>query len=66
MTGAHKGLAARYYSCCVKCGREGRIKYMASVYIKAPASQAAPKLLFHLCQECTAPFLDDMEVAMPE
>lgn len=61
-----KGMSARYFSNCVKCGREGRIKFMVSLYIKAPASQVAPKLLCHLCQNCIVPFLEDLEVAMPE
>ena len=60
------GMAARYYSNCVKCGRESRIKYMASIYIRPPAYGGAAKILCHICPDCLPEFLDELEVAMPE
>lgn len=57
---------SRYYSNCVCCGREGRIKKMYCIYARPPENYAAPKLLAHICPECMPKFLDDLEVAMPE
>ncbi|MBQ8264138.1 MAG: hypothetical protein IJY96_05110 [Oscillospiraceae bacterium] len=60
-----RGMAERYYSCCVKCGREKLKKHMAHIYIKADGISPM-RVLCHLCQDCLPGFLDELEVAMPD
>ncbi len=61
-----KGMAARYYSNCVFCGRECRIKMMHTISIKPPNYSGAAKMLCHICIDCLPRLLDVLEVAMPE
>lgn len=60
-----RGMAERYYSNCVKCGREGLIKHMSSIYIKADGFSPM-RILCHVCPDCLPVLLDELEVAMPD
>lgn len=55
---------AHYYSNCVKCGREGRIKEMWSIYLKRNSMESA-RILYHICAGCLEKHLEELEVAMP-
>ena len=50
---------------CPKCRREGRKRNMATLLVKADG-RSSTRTLCHLCPDCLATLLEELEVSMPD
>lgn len=54
----------RYITLCAKCGREGLKKHMTTLLVKDKCGTV--RTLCHLCPNCYARMLDELEVSAPD